>query len=119
MAASTVDGHDCVLPGGDNAEYTDPRTRLRPSCFYEARPAGCAEEKRMIVLDCLGEICPIPLLRLQKALKGGGAKEILLITDHSCVPVFVGDFCRAKKLKYTADEVINGVWELHITSQGG
>ncbi|SBW08387.1 conserved hypothetical protein [uncultured delta proteobacterium] len=70
----------------------------------------------MVILDCLGEICPVPVMRLQKALKdNAGYENILLITDHSCVPKSIGEFCRAKKLGYVADEVINGVWELHIT----
>lgn len=70
----------------------------------------------MITLDCLGEICPVPIMRLQQALKrNADAGEILLITDHSCVPKSVEDFCRSKKLGYVADEVMNGVWELHIT----
>lgn len=68
----------------------------------------------MVILDCLGEICPIPMMRLQKTLRDNAVKEILLITDHSCVPKSLGEFCRTKKLEYTADEVINGVWELHI-----
>ena len=67
----------------------------------------------MVTIDCLGEICPVPIMRLQQALKGG--EEILLITDHSCVPKVIEDFCLSKKLGYLADEVINGVWELHIT----
>lgn len=71
----------------------------------------------MLTLDCLGEICPVPVMRLQKALKdiGKSGEEILLITDHSCVPKSIADFCRSKKLGFMADEVINGVWELYIT----
>lgn len=70
----------------------------------------------MVILDCLGEICPVPVMRLQKALKdNAGDAELLLITDHSCVPKSVGEFCRSKKLGYAADEVMNGVWELRIT----
>lgn len=69
----------------------------------------------MLTLDCLGEMCPVPLLRLQKALGESAARDgILLITDHSCVPKSIEAFCATKKLRYVPDEVINGVWELHI-----
>lgn len=74
----------------------------------------------MLTIDCLGEMCPVPLMRLQKTLKETGKSgEILLVTDHSCVPKSIADFCRSKKLGFRADEVINGVWELHITPKAG
>lgn len=70
----------------------------------------------MITLDCLGEICPVPVICLQRALRGNpDAEAILLITDHSCVPKSIENFCRSRKLGFAADEIINGVWELHIT----
>jgi TusA-related sulfurtransferase len=73
----------------------------------------------MITLDCLGDICPVPVMRLRVALQGLPANgEVLLITDHSCVPESVKDFCRSGKLAFSADEVINGVWELRVSRPG-
>ena len=38
----------------------------------------------MVELDCLGDMCPIPMLNLKqcKMLKEG--EQIKLVTDHSC-----------------------------------
>lgn len=66
-------------------------------------------------IDCLGQICPIPVLRLQKELSSiERGTEVLLITDHSCTCKSVEEFCCAKKLVYVCDEVMNGVWEITI-----
>lgn len=66
-------------------------------------------------LNCLGDMCPIPIMRLQKelpAIRRGQA--VMLVTDHSCTLRSVMDFCRAHDLKATDEEVLNGVWEITI-----
>jgi tRNA 2-thiouridine synthesizing protein A len=66
-------------------------------------------------IDCLGDICPVPIVRLQEKLpqiKKG--KAVLLVTDHSCTRQSVSDFCKLHHLQFKADEVINGVWEIGI-----
>lgn len=66
-------------------------------------------------IDCLGQICPIPVLRLQKELASiQQGTEVLLITDHSCTCKSIKEFCSAKKLVCECDEVMNGVWEITI-----
>ncbi len=70
----------------------------------------------MIELDCLGDMCPIPAMRLQKALKEEGANQsILLITDHSCVMGSIEAICKRQKLLCSSEEVVNGVWEITIS----
>ncbi|WP_130861577.1 sulfurtransferase TusA family protein [Bacilliculturomica massiliensis] len=67
-------------------------------------------------IDCLGEFCPIPIMRLQKAVpKILGGEPMVLVTDHSCTVAAVRDFCGRNHLTYTADEVINGVWEITVS----
>ncbi|MEG0328187.1 MAG: sulfurtransferase TusA family protein [Erysipelothrix sp.] len=67
-------------------------------------------------IDCLGDICPIPILNLQKELESiHDGNEVTLITDHSCTLQSVNDFCAMHSLKYTVDEVITGVWEIIIS----
>ena len=40
----------------------------------------------MIEIDCLGDMCPVPILKLKDAIKTASANQtIKLITDHSCV----------------------------------
>lgn len=68
-------------------------------------------------IDCLGQICPVPVMRLQKELSAIKQKEeVMLVTDHSCTCKSVQEFCRAKDLTYTCEEVMNGIWEITIRS---
>jgi len=67
-------------------------------------------------IDCLGEICPVPIIRIKQNLKSMKPGEsFMVITDHSCTQQKVLDFF--EKTSYTVDieEVINGVWEIVIT----
>lgn len=67
-------------------------------------------------LDCLGEICPIPIIRITKALKtlekGGSIK---VVTDHSCVFQSILDHFDKRGTSVQQEEVMNGVWEIIIT----
>lgn len=68
-------------------------------------------------LDCLGQICPIPVMRLQNELSViGQGEEVMLVTDHSCTCKSVQEFCRAKELVCSCEEVMNGIWEITIRS---
>ncbi|MBZ4655033.1 MAG: response regulator SirA [Peptococcaceae bacterium] len=67
-------------------------------------------------LDCLGEICPTPIIRLKQAMKtSGSGSKIKLITDHSCVQQSILDFLQKTNHKIEINEVINGVWEIVVT----
>lgn len=65
-------------------------------------------------VDCLGDMCPIPIIKTRRALKSvSSADTIKVVTDHSCVlDAIINNF---KKHKITHEEVINGVWEIFIT----
>lgn len=70
----------------------------------------------MIRLECFGEFCPIPLLKIQKELKHMASGDSLLaVTDHSCVLESIEDYLRKGDASYEVDEVMNGVWEIIIT----
>ncbi len=67
-------------------------------------------------LDCFGEICPIPVLRIKKELQSMKSGDTLkVISDHSCVVESVTDNFKRAKVKIEKEEVINGVWEIFIT----
>lgn len=68
----------------------------------------------MKTVDCLGDMCPIPIIKTRKALKKTTSGEtIKVVTDHSCVlESIVHNF---KKHRIVHEEVINGVWEIFIT----
>ena len=66
-------------------------------------------------IDCLGEICPIPIIKIKEQLKSMKSGDcIKIITDHSCTQQSIIDFFKRKNYSITIDEVINGVWEIFI-----
>ena len=69
----------------------------------------------MIKINCLGDMCPIPVVKLASALDALTLPEhILLISDHSCTKVTVENFAKSRDLHFISQEVINGVWEIEI-----
>lgn len=70
-----------------------------------------------IDIDCLGDICPVPLMKLKKYEgKIPEGVKIKLVTDHSCVSESVKNYCDLFHYKLEIVEPINGVWELYISS---
>ena len=47
----------------------------------------------MLELDCLGDMCPVPIMKLKQCqqLKQKG-DQVMLITDHSCVLESITDY---------------------------
>jgi TusA-related sulfurtransferase len=69
----------------------------------------------MIKLDCLGDMCPIPIMKLmQEESELAKGKQILLITDHSCVSESVKNYCKSHHFKVEILEPVNGIWEFYI-----
>ena len=69
----------------------------------------------MVEIDCLGEICPVPVMMLKKhqqAIRSG--EKVLLVTDHSCARKSITEYCDKANLRCFIQEVINGVWEISI-----
>lgn len=68
----------------------------------------------MITIDCLGDMCPVPILKTKKELKKIKKGEtIKIVTDHSCVLESLSS--KFKNHQISSDEVINGVWEIFLT----
>lgn len=65
-------------------------------------------------IDCLSDMCPLPVLKLQKELDKG-IEELILVTDHSCVIENIKDFLSHKQLYYEIEEIISGIWEITIS----
>ena len=67
----------------------------------------------LIKVDCFGDICPVPILKIEKQLKTLPKGEVLeVVTDHSCTVESVTN--KYKKYKVETEEVMNGVWEIRI-----
>lgn len=70
----------------------------------------------MIKIDCFGDICPIPIIKIKKQLEITEIGEsFMVVTDHSCVSASIEEFLKSSKTNYEIDEVMNGVWEIIIT----
>ena len=74
--------------------------------------------KEIIKIDCLGDMCPLPVLRAMDALKKiRQGESFMLVTDHSCVVQSIKEKHFAGSVAISFDEVINGVWEITFTKQ--
>ena len=67
------------------------------------------------IIDCFGDICPIPIIKIEKRLKTAGkGDEFLVVTDHSCTLESIKDKFKKKNMITKIDEVMNGVWEIYF-----
>ncbi|WZL71644.1 sulfurtransferase TusA family protein [Clostridiaceae bacterium 35-E11] len=67
-------------------------------------------------IDCLGEMCPIPIIKIKQALKKMCIHEsVKVITDHSCVLQSIVDHFQQTTISTEYEEVMNGIWEIVIT----
>jgi len=67
----------------------------------------------MKVIDSFGEMCPIPVLRIQEEISGmNSGDSFMIVVDHSCVVESIRDKYKGKKIEMIIDEVMNGVWEI-------
>jgi TusA-related sulfurtransferase len=65
-------------------------------------------------IDCFGDICPVPIIKIEKQLKTLPEGEVLeVVTDHSCTVESVTN--KYKNYNLEIEEVINGVWEIRIS----
>ena len=72
----------------------------------------------MIVLDCLGDYCPVPLISaIKEAEKLGPGESMMVVTDHSCVQESLLLHFSDRGYDLSIDEVINGVWEVTISKK--
>ena len=73
-------------------------------------------KKIEIVLDCFGDMCPIPILKIEKTLSQISIGDsFMIITDHSCVVKSIEDKYKARNLIIDMVEPLNGGWEVTFT----
>ncbi len=67
-------------------------------------------------VDCLGDICPIPIIKTKKVLKSiKSGESFMIVTDHSCSLENLLILLKNYNVEYESEEVINGVWEITVT----
>jgi TusA-related sulfurtransferase len=68
-----------------------------------------------VVLDCLGEACPVPLIKTEKALEKMEIGDVLIVQiDHSCAMKNVPEWARKQGHEVELEEVDDGEWECII-----
>ncbi|WP_182187485.1 sulfurtransferase TusA family protein [Pectinatus frisingensis] len=66
-------------------------------------------------LDCLGEICPVPLIKTQKKLAALNKNDILIVSiDHSCAMKNIPEWARKEGHNVEIEEINDGEWEIYI-----
>ena len=66
-------------------------------------------------LDCLGEACPVPLMKTEKELAKLNVGDLLIVAiDHSCAMKNVPEWARAQGHNVEIEEVDDGEWEVVI-----
>jgi len=67
------------------------------------------------MLDCLGEACPVPLIRTQKALGDLVVGDVLVVSiDHSCAMKNIPEWINKEGHNFEIEEVSEGQWEIVI-----
>ena len=68
-----------------------------------------------VILDCLGEACPIPLVKSENAMKELASGDVLIVQiDHSCAMKNVPEWARKGGHNVEIEEVDDGEWEVII-----
>ncbi|MDC7223275.1 MAG: sulfurtransferase TusA family protein [Spirochaetales bacterium] len=66
-------------------------------------------------LDCLGEACPVPLVKTENKLKELEIGDVLVVLlDHSCAMKNVPEWARKEGHNVEIEEVDDGEWECVI-----
>ena len=68
-----------------------------------------------VVLDCLGEACPVPLIKTEKELEKMDSGDVLIVQiDHSCAMKNVPEWARKQGHEVELEEIDDGEWECII-----
>ncbi len=68
-----------------------------------------------VTLDCLGEACPIPLVKAQNKLKELASGDVIIVQiDHSCALKNLPEWARKDGHNVEIEEVDDGEWEIII-----
>ena len=66
-------------------------------------------------LNCLGEACPIPLVKAQEAIKELQIGDLLIVQiDHSCAMKNLPEWARDANYNVEIEETGEGQWEVFI-----
>ena len=106
----------------DWLERTKGQQRTAKTCMVSALqqnmspdPAPLEGANRNLEINCLGDMCPLPLMKLMQLGELQAGETVKLVTDHSCTTENIREYCEKRKLTMRVEEPITGVWELYIS----
>ena len=68
-----------------------------------------------VVIDCLGEACPVPLIKAQNELAKLSEGDVLIVQiDHSCAMKNLPEWASKDGHNVEVEEVEDGEWEVII-----
>ena len=71
--------------------------------------------RKEVELDCMGEACPVPLIKTEKAMENLESGDVLIVmVDHSCAMKNVPEWARKQGHNVEIEEVDDGEWEIVI-----
>lgn len=66
-------------------------------------------------LDCLGEACPVPLIKAQKKIESMEIGDVLVVnTDHSCAIKNIPEWANQAGYSCEVEEIDDGEWNIII-----
>ena len=66
-------------------------------------------------LDCMGEACPVPLMKAEKKIGEIAVNDILIVSiDHSCAMKNLPEWARKQGYNVEIEEIDDGEWEVVI-----
>lgn len=69
-------------------------------------------------INCFGDICPVPMIKLQNTLESMDTNDsVMIVVDHSCVTESIKEYYKVSKYNIVIDEVIDGVWEITVSKK--
>lgn len=99
------------------SEHLYPKNNVTSNNIYTTKSLIKERKKKMkeFVLDCMGEACPIPLVKAQKKIEEIETGDVLVVQiDHSCAMKNVPEWARNAGHNVEIDEVDDGEWEIVI-----
>lgn len=66
-------------------------------------------------INFMGEICPVPSIKVRTLLKNlKDGEELKVLVDHSCAVANIIEALDMRFYQYEVNEVANGIWEVGI-----
>lgn len=67
------------------------------------------------IVDCMGEMCPVPLIKAQIQFKKiSPGDSVTIISDHSCTSQALKEAFKKYACEIYVEEEDNGIWEITI-----